>query len=302
MAMRTTEMWWEQAKARGRYVVGVVIGPRKCGKTSWFANLAADPTQDVVLWKVLRVARARTTDEVWSDLWKLLGFSTHGAGDDPIEHLEMGLEIRGRGLTLVVDDWDRAIEERGASVSDACYEVLDALARFCIDQARERDRSVFLGLVLLTSLPDTADLQYFAKTAQRATFERLSQVVTRSFDTLRFPMLDREEARRCSPTRGSAGGRPGSSQTRAAGGWACCRKPPGWSATTTGHRPRLSATCATCACRACSTTACTSGSRCGPRSAGVIRLSTWSSTWPTDARRRTSACRTTSTTPAGRRH
>ena len=130
----------------------MVIGPRKCGKTSWFADLAADPTQDVVLWKVLRVARARTTDEVWSDLWKLLGFSTHGAGDDPIEHLEMGLEIRGRGLTLVVDDWDRAIEERGASVSDACYEVLDALARFCIDQARERDRSVFLGLVLLTSL------------------------------------------------------------------------------------------------------------------------------------------------------
>ena len=216
--MHTTELWWEQAKARGRYVVGVVIGPRKCGKTTWFAELAAQPDTDVVLWKVLRVARAGTTDEVWSDLWKLLRFPAHGAGDDPIEYLEMALEADGRDRTLVVDDWDLAIERRGTTVSDACYEVLDALARFCIDQARDRDRSAFLGLLLLTSLPDTSDLVYFARKAQRATFERLSQVVTRSFDTLRFPMLDRDEARAVLADEG-LGRRPARVVADECGGW-----------------------------------------------------------------------------------
>jgi hypothetical protein len=185
--------WWRGVTTRGRFVVAVVIGPRQSGKSTWFAQLAADPAQNVVVWRAMSVARASTTDEVWCDLWKVLGMPAHLPGDDPLEHLELVLDDRARPLTLVVDDWDRAVEGRGTTVSDACYEVLDTLSRFCLDQIRN-ERKCYLGLALLTSLPDTSDLQYFARAAQRPTFERLSQLVTRSFAAERFPLLDREES------------------------------------------------------------------------------------------------------------
>jgi hypothetical protein len=191
---RSAAEWWRCVTARGRFVAAVVIGPRQSGKSSWFGELAADPAQNVVLWRAMSVARKATTDEVWHDLWKVLGMPAHLPGDDPLEHLELVLDDRARPLTLVVDDWDRAVDGRGVTVSDACYEVLDTLSRFCLEQIRHDARKCYLGLALLTSLPDTSDLQYFAKDAQRATFERLSQLVTRSFIAERFPLLDREES------------------------------------------------------------------------------------------------------------
>lgn len=212
----TARAWWQSVKEGGRYVVGVVIGPRKCGKSTWFAELAADPAEDVVLWKVMGVARAGCPDEVWRDLWRTLAVPVHDDGDDPLEHLELVLGERERGLTLVVDDWHWAVE--GRTPSDACYEVLDTLSRWCIDQVRDRRRRTFLGLLLLTSLPDSSDLQYFASAAQRPTFERLSQVVTRSFTTERFPMLSRAEAEALLRERGLPK-RKARTVATACGGW-----------------------------------------------------------------------------------
>lgn len=149
----------------------------------------------MVHWDVRRVARAQSTDEVWADLFRALGIGPGESDvDDPLEELEDHLDGLDAGPVLVVDDWDAAIDARGTSVPDACYEVLDQLTRFCLGQATTRDRGACLGLVLLTSLPDVSDLEYFTRGVQRATFERLSKLVTRSFAAERFPMLDLPEA------------------------------------------------------------------------------------------------------------
>lgn len=185
--------WWSAVSGRGRYVHAVVVGARRSGKTSWFARLAQDQPERVVHWDVRRVARLRSTDDVWSDLFRALAVKAGGSGD-PLEDLEDHLDMLEAGPELVVDDWDAAIDARGVSVPDACYEVLDQLTRFCLGQVTTRSRGACLGLVLLTSLPDVTDLEYFTRAAQRATFERLSKLVTRSFAAERFPMLGLPEA------------------------------------------------------------------------------------------------------------
>lgn len=186
--------WWESVEERGGHVA-VVLGLRGSGKTAWFAQLADRAPGDVVLWPVMRLARARRADEVWRHLWAALGLPAHDPADDtagdPVDHLDLHLDDRGRDLTLVVDDWDNALGPPGESVPDACYEVLDQLARYCLGQQRERGRRVFLRVVLLTSLPAATDLLHFARTVHRPTFERLSGLVTRSFAVERFPLLDR---------------------------------------------------------------------------------------------------------------
>jgi hypothetical protein len=189
--------WWDRIAAGGSYISVVVIGPRKCGKSRLFTSLAADADRDLVVWDALSLARADSTHEVWSALWAVLGMEEPAPGDRPTEHLDLQLECSERSVTLVVDRWDQAIDgrDRSPSAPEHCYEVLDALARFSINQGRDRDRTAgFLSLVLLTSFPDASDLQYFASDAQRATFERLSQTITRTFNTERFPMLTRVEA------------------------------------------------------------------------------------------------------------
>lgn len=187
--------WWAGLTGRGRYLHTVVVGPRKAGKTTWFRSLAAASGGDVVVWDVRRVARARTAGEAWADLFRALGAELSGDAD-PVEDLEDHLDGLDRGPVLVVDDWDAAVDGRGGQVPDACYEVLDEVTRFCLGQATSRAGAPCLGLVLLTSLPDVSDLEYFARAVQRPTFERLSALVTRSLGAERFPPLDRADSGR----------------------------------------------------------------------------------------------------------
>lgn len=182
--------WWSSVAGRGRYAHLVVVGPRKSGKSAFFERRAA--AGEVVLWDVRRVARARSMAEVWADLFALLGIEA--VGDRPIEDLEDHLDTLERGPVLVVDHWDEAVA-RSAQVPDHCYEVLDQLSRFCLGQAMARPPGeACLGIVLLTSLPAPADLEFFTRTAQRPTFERLSKLITRLFVTEPFPALDRTDA------------------------------------------------------------------------------------------------------------
>jgi hypothetical protein len=139
---------------------------------------------------------------VWLDLWRRFGL-TDPLADNPIEQLESWLDAGG-GVVLVVDDWDAAMDGRGAAVSDACYEVLDTLCRFCINQVFQRPAGPHLGILLLTSLPAAEDLEYFTRAVQRPTFERLSGLVTRSFAVERFPALVRTDAENILRDRGVA--------------------------------------------------------------------------------------------------
>lgn len=194
---RSASPWWRSMRGRGQYVLAVVVGPRRSGKTTWFQRLAEEDPRGVVLWEVRRLARAGSAEDVWADLWAQLGL-TATPGADPLELLEDHLDALGTGPVLVVDDWDASVDARGArgagEVSDACYEVLDSLARFCMTQATTRPGRPCLGLLLLTSLPDVTDLEYFTRAVQRPTFERLSKLVTRSFASERFPMLDPQDS------------------------------------------------------------------------------------------------------------
>ncbi|MER6617536.1 hypothetical protein [Streptomyces xantholiticus] len=178
---------------RGEYIHTVVIGARKVGKTTWFRRLAEERPADVTLWDVRRVARAGSVHQVWADLFHEMGISL-GPEADPLEDLEDHLDTLEHGPVVVIDDWDAAVDGRGVTVPDACYEVLDQLIRFCLSQATTRSGLACMGLVLLTSLPDATDLEYFTRTVQRPTFERLSKLVTRSLTQDRFPMLDQAES------------------------------------------------------------------------------------------------------------
>lgn len=210
--------WWAELKERGRFVMAVVLSARRCGKTTWFGRLAADPARDVVMWEPRRVAHL-AEPEVWEHLLEMLGMPAPLPGDDPREHLSLMLEHRG-DVTLVVDDWDLAVErsEGGARVSDACYAVLDAVMDFCLNQPGAGDRSAFLGLVFLTSLPDTDDLSLFAHNARRPAFERISLTVTRCFHNVLFPMLDQVEAEAVLRSRGLSR-RDAERVAVACGGW-----------------------------------------------------------------------------------
>ncbi|THA29832.1 ATP-binding protein [Streptomyces sp. A1547] len=209
--------WWASANRRGEYIHTVVIGARKVGKTTWFRRLAEERPTEVTLWNVRRVARAGSVDEVWSDLFREMGI-VPGPEGDPLEDLEDHLDTLDRGPAIVIDDWDAAVDGRGVTVPDACYEVLDALIRFCLGQATTRTGLACLGLVLLTSLPDAADLEYFTRTVQRPTFERLSKLVTRSLTQDRFPMLDHAESTALLIQLGVPAAEAGEA-ARACGGW-----------------------------------------------------------------------------------
>src|SRR6266700_1287896 len=102
--------WWARVKSRGRYPLVVVVGPRKTGKTTWFGQMAADSGGYVVLWEVIRAARLPTTADVWRELWRVLGVQAPGVSDSPLEYLEMCLDSLGHSLTLVIDEWDRAVD------------------------------------------------------------------------------------------------------------------------------------------------------------------------------------------------
>ena len=180
--------WWRGATARESFVHSVVVGPRRTGKTEWFRTLAQHDPPTAVLWNVRLSARRVSTDDVWADLGLLLGIDRLWA--DPVKRLARYLDdFEDEGPILVVDDWDAAVDTRGLAVPDACYEVLDALARFCLEQAIDRVGRPCLGLALITSLPDAIDLEYFARAVQRPAFERLSKLVTRSFLVEHFPNL-----------------------------------------------------------------------------------------------------------------
>ncbi|POM23873.1 hypothetical protein BTM25_24990 [Actinomadura rubteroloni] len=184
--------WWDAVTRRGGFVHAAVVGARGTGKTTWFRSLADADPKAVALWDVRRVARARSMDEVWADLFAVLDVE-RTPGGDPLDDLEDRLDALDHGPVLVVDDWDAAVE-RGAPIGDCCYEVLDRLVRFCLGQATTRAGAACLGLVLVTSLPDVSDLEYFTRREQRPTFERLSRLVTRSFTAERFPLLGRAES------------------------------------------------------------------------------------------------------------
>ncbi|MEU7428292.1 hypothetical protein [Streptomyces sp. NPDC040750] len=201
---------------RGEYIHTVVIGARKVGKTTWFLRLAEENPAEVTLWDVRRVARARSTYEVWADLFQELGITPRS--DDPLEDLEDHLDTLEHGPVVVIDDWDAAVDGRGVTIPDACYEVLDQLIRFCLGQATTRSGLACMGLVLLTSLPDVADLEYFTRTVQRPTFERLSKLVTRSLTQDRFPMLDHAESAALLTHLGVPAGEA-TEVARACGGW-----------------------------------------------------------------------------------
>ena len=186
--------WWRSLAGRGRYAHAVIVGPRKCGKSTWFATLEERSPDAVQVWNVRPLARAESTGQVWASLFGRLGVAADLAAD-PVDVLDAYLDDRESGVTLVVDDWDAAVDGRGAAVSDACYEVLDTLARHCLEQAVQRPSGACLGLVLVTSLPDVIDLEHFARAVQRPTFEKLSMLITRSFQAHRFPLLGRGGAR-----------------------------------------------------------------------------------------------------------
>ncbi|WP_439382101.1 hypothetical protein [Amycolatopsis lexingtonensis] len=183
--------WWASVTGRGRYVNLVVVGPRKSGKSALFAGLAS--RGNVVLWDVRRLARARSTGEVWADLFSTLGAGP--VGERPIEDLADHLDTLERGPVLVVDHWDEAVDGRGHEVPDHCYEVLDELSRFCLGQAMTRQPGeACLGIALLTSLPAPSDVEHFSRAVRRPTFERLSTMITRLFVTEPFPALDKADA------------------------------------------------------------------------------------------------------------
>lgn len=212
--------WWASVTGGGAYVHAVVLGPRKCGKTSYFRRLSEEPASRVRLWTLPRLTRAGTPEEVWSDLWRLLGIPEPRGedGSDPGGILDAYCGTLDEGPIVVIDDWDGAVDGRGTEVSDACYEVLDALARHCVGQDAVQTKTATLGLVLLTSLPDAADLEYFARAVHRQTFERLSNLITRLFRSERFPFLSRAGSEQVLTGSGVPAGIAGEIAA-ACGGW-----------------------------------------------------------------------------------
>lgn len=230
--------WWSSVTSRGRYIHIVVVGPRNSGKSSFFDQLAGDG--GVVRWDVRRsaIARARTTDEVWADLFAVLGISAP-VGPHPIDDLEDHLDTLERGPILVIDHWDEAVDGRHSQVPDCCYEVLDELSRFCLEQAMNRPSGqACLGLALLTRLPAPSDLEYFTRDVQRPTFDRLSKLITRLFVTHPFPFLDQSDSERLLAAEGVPPALT-AAVARACGGWvwllreaaAAVREHGGWSGT-----------------------------------------------------------------------
>ncbi|MGY1650906.1 hypothetical protein [Geodermatophilus sp. SYSU D01119] len=201
--------WWRRVLCQQDFVKAVVLGARKTGKTTFFRALAEQPaTTDpvphkVVYWPVRRVARRQTTTEVRAALWRLLGVDAtqeQEVADDPgflYEYmLNEAMQAAGAPITLVVDDWDGALDAGGSAVPDACYEVLDELCRYvALTQRSVRGEGPRFGLVLLTSLPEAEDLKVFAREVQRPAFERLSGLVCRNFDPEVFPHLTDGDAR-----------------------------------------------------------------------------------------------------------
>ena len=218
VSFRSHALWWARVKSPGRYPLVVVVGPRKTGKTTWFEQLAADPGQHLVVWEVIRAARLPTTQDVWGELWQVIGVPAPGGAESPTAYLEECLDFLGHSVTLVVDDWDRAFDKHKAAAGEACYEVLDTLARYCLDQTRSRNRVHFLGLVLVSSVPSPGDLTHFARTVERTTFARLSGLITRSFTVESFPYLDLDESKAVLALRG-VGKKAADKIAPACGGW-----------------------------------------------------------------------------------
>jgi hypothetical protein len=217
----------------------VVVGPRKSGKSAFFGRRAA--RGEVVLWDVRRVARARSRQAVWADLFSALGIGS--VGERPVEDLADHLDGLDRGPVLVVDHWDEAVDGRRTQVPDHCYEVLDELSRFCLGQAMTRQPGeACLGMVLLTSLPAPSDVEYFTRAVQRPTFERLSKLITRLFVTEPFPSLDKDDAVRVVVAEGVPAASAGE-VADACGGWmwllceaaAAAKAHGGWTAAAAEH-------------------------------------------------------------------
>jgi hypothetical protein len=194
--------WWHERLCAQDFLKMIVLGARKTGKSTFFRWLADQPAAQrpvphrVVYWPVRRLARLRDADEVWADLYRTLGLSADlvASGDEWTDKLSFSLEGSPESAVLVVDDWDGALDVGGQEIGESVYEVLDALCRFVVGQARPSGSPTRLGIVLLTSLPDSQDLKNFARTVQRPAFERLSDLVCRQMDDGEFPHLRRDDA------------------------------------------------------------------------------------------------------------